>query len=541
MKLIKFLERNSKILMLLFVIITLPSIYLFVYKTGGIKYVYSHTMYIPILLAGIVIGSPFGMLTALVGGILLGPLMPIDVAANEPQELVNWIYRLLVFLSIGSLSDYFSGKFKRGIEVNRSLISVNQDTHVPNINSLELIPNDTKAYTVATVIISDRNNINEVFGYEVFNKVINHTYFNLLSSLPQGSHIIQSDSHILWLIIPFKALQADLQIIIKALDKAIIIDDINIFVEYYIGAGKTTSIKECKNYTVFRETDRYARFAEKNNLPYAIYDENQALKQYQVNLLSEFKNALETNQTYLTYHPVIDLADMSIYKFEALIRWSHPEKGLIMPNDFIPLVENTQLVHPLVDWVVNTGLVKLHEFNEKKIETKIAFNVSGKNFNDVNLFDKLIKFLKDNDIHTNQVSLEITETVLMENPETSKIVIKRFKDAGVTIAIDDFGKGYSSFAYLSQFAIDYVKIDRYFINKIKDESIFEIVKATINLAHQLNFKVIAEGVETLEILNTIKELRCDYAQGFYFGKPVHQDEVIDYYLRNKDNMQEEKI
>ncbi|MBN2540394.1 MAG: EAL domain-containing protein [Bacilli bacterium] len=439
---------------------------------------------------------------------------------------------MIIFLAIGGLSGYFSDRFKKMLKLNRTLISVNQETMVPNTNFMDLIPESKITYTVASVIISDRNNINEVFGFELFNRVVNLTYVHLIKGLPQESYVMQSDSHLLWVMIPFQDTKKDTESIIAALDTPIIVNDVNIFVEYYIGAGKSSTLLECKTMNPFRESDRFARFAEKNNLPYAYYDESKAVKQHQFNLLSEFKNALDSNETYLTYHPIIDLTNMSIYQFEALIRWQHPQKGLIMPNDFIPLVENTQLVHPLVDWVVNTGLVKLHEFNEKEIKIRFAFNISAQNFNDLKLYDKIVNFLKNNSIQPDQVSLEITETVLMRDPETSKVVIKRFKDLGVTIAIDDFGKGYSSFAYLSQFEIDYVKIDRYFISHIKDKAIFKIVEASINLAHQLKFKVIAEGVETLEALDIVRKLKCDFAQGFYFSKPVHQDDVINYYLTN---------
>jgi len=538
--LFNWIKKHYKPVTIVSVILSLPAIYAFVYFTGGIKYVYSHTVYIPILLAGFILGGPYGLITAFLAGILLGPLMPLEVSTGEQQAVINWLYRLFIFMAIGGLSGYFSDRFRRLLSKNKQLVSINQDTLVPNVNFIDMIPDNNNRYTVASVVISDRNNINEVFGYEVYNKVVNMTYMHLIQSLPSGSYVVQSDSHLLWVIVPFEDTKADTNKIIDAVNIPIILEDVNVFVEYYVGAGKTSTLRECKKLTPFRESDRFARFAEKNNLPYAIYDEDNAIKQHQFNLLSEFKHALETDETYLTYHPIIDLKTMSIYQFEALIRWQHPEKGLIMPGEFIPLVENTQLVHPLVDWVVNKGLVKMHEFNTNNLQCRFSFNISAKNFNDEKLYTKIIQFLENNDIDPGQVSLEITETVLMNNPEISKVIIKRFKKLGLNIAIDDFGKGYSSFAYLSQFEIDYVKIDRFFINKIKDESIFEIVKASINLAHQLNFKVVAEGVETLDTLNIMRDLDCDYVQGFYFTKPVHQDDVISYYLQHKDYKDKEQ-
>jgi len=538
--LFKWIKKHYKVVTIVSVALSLPAIYAFVYFTGGIKYVYSHTMYIPIVLAGFILGGPYGLITAFIAGILLGPLMPIEVSTGEQQSVINWLYRLFIFMAIGGLSGYFSDRFRRLLSKNKQLVSINQDTLVPNVNFIDMIPDDNSQYTVASIVISDRNNINEVFGYEVYNKVVNMTYMHLIQNLPSGSYVVQSDSHLLWVIVPFEETKADTNKIIDAVNIPIILEDVNVFVEYYVGAGKTSTLNECKKLTPFRESDRFARFAEKNNLPYAIFDEDNVIKQHQFNLLSEFKHALETDETYLTYHPIIDLKTMSIYQFEALIRWQHPEKGLIMPGEFIPLVENTQLVHPLIDWVVNKGLVKMHEFNTNNLQCRFSFNVSAQNFNDEKLYTKITQFLENNDIDPEQVTLEITETVLMNHPEVSKEIIKRFKKFGLHTAIDDFGKGYSSFAYLSQFEIDYVKIDRFFINKIKDESIFEIVKASVNLAHQLNFKVVAEGVETLDTLNIMRDLDCDYVQGFYFTKPVHQDDVINYYLQHKEYKDETK-
>jgi EAL domain-containing protein (putative c-di-GMP-specific phosphodiesterase class I) len=227
----------------------------------------------------------------------------------------------------------------------------------------------------------------------------------------------------------------------------------------------------------------------------------------------------------------MDLKTLKIIGFEALIRWNHPVKGIIAPDNFIPLIERTQLIHLLVDWVVDHALAKLVEFKNLNIPTVISINLSGKNFRDPNLANKIISKIKNAKIDPSQLKLEITETVLMDNAEESQKIIKKFRDYGVQIAIDDFGTGYSSLSYLSQFSVDYLKIDRSFISKMNESVFAELIKSTINLAHKLNFIAIAEGVEKKEELDKIIEMGCDLAQGFYFCKPIHQDEVIDYYLK----------
>jgi len=539
MRIREWILKHHKALVTGLIILSVPGIYFFVYYTGGIKFVYSHTMYIPIVLAGIVIGSPCGMIVALIGGILLGPLMPIDVLNSEPQEMINWIYRLLMFLAIGALSDYFSGSFKKALALNKQLYSVNLETHVPNINYLQNLPDDEKLYSVASIIISDRSNIEDVFGYEVFKKVVNITFLHLMTKIGKDTQVVQSDSNKLWLLMPVDNLKLNAERILAALSEPLIIDEIKIFVEYYIGLAKAASLNECKGLTPFRESDHYAKYAEKNNLPYVIYDESLIQKKFHIELLSEFQSALEQNETYLAYHPLYELETLTIYGFEALIRWNHPQRGLIMPGDFIPLVEKTQLIFSLLDWVLTTGFNKVNEMKKAKIKPRVAFNISGKNFNDKNLFQRILNNIEESNVAPESIGIEITETVLMNNPDASKSVIKKLRDKGIHIAIDDFGQGYSSLTYLSQFDIDLVKIDRYFISNLDDESILLIVKATINLAHQLGYKVVAEGVETKEVLDIIKKLGCDFAQGFYFCRPIHQDEVIAFYKKNKKFIPEE--
>ncbi len=539
MKLKNWILSHYKILVSILIVLSIPAIYLFVFYTGGIKFVYSHTMYIPIVLAGIVIGSPFGMLVALVGGIILGPLMPIDVTSQEPQELVNWIYRLLMFLGVGALTDYFSGSFKKTLELNKQLYSINLETHVPNINFLLNMDDTDQRFNVATVIISDRNNIEEVFGYEIFKKVVSTTYLNLMMKIGGNCQVIQPDTNKMWVIMEEEDSNTAADRIMKALSEPVVIDEMNIFVEYYLGVGNNYTLQECKSLIPFRISDQFARYAEKNNLPFVIYDEKLLKKKYEIELLVDFKSALTENDTYLVYHPVWNLETKTIYGFEALIRWKHPDKGLVMPNDFIPIVEKTQLIHYLLEWVIGTGLRKMIEFKKKKIITRVAFNISGKNFNDKNLYERVMSMVEKSGVNPALVGVEVTETVLMSNPEGSKQTIRNLREKGIHIAIDDFGKGYSSLTYLSQFDIDYIKIDRYFIANIDDPSICEIVKATINLAHQLEYKVVAEGVENKETMDKLIEYKCDYAQGFYFCKPIHQDEVIDYYIKNKKFILEE--
>ena len=530
-KLKVLLRDNYKLIVTILVFFSIPAIYFLVYFTGGIKFVYSHTMYIPILLAGMFLGSPYGLIAALIGGIVLGPIMPLEVSTGEPQLLMNWMYRLLMFVAIGGLSQHFSSRFRRKALLNKKLMSTNIETDIPNTNSLIDYPCNSYKYTVITVLVSDRVDITEIFGGDIFIQIMYKTFKHLKTELPKDSIIIQTDTDKLGIIYPQGESKLDAEKINKILSKSITVDDINIYVEFYVGVCTNKSLKECKTLVPFRESDKFARHAKKYNLTYVISNETKIQKPLQIELLGDFAQALEKDETFLTYQPIVNLANMDIIGFEALIRWKHPIKGLIYPNDFIPLIERTKLVHPLFDWVIQKSLAKINEFKQHKIDTIVSINLSAKNFKSQNLSKKVIDMVKHANIIPYQLKLEITETVLMDNPEESQNIIKQFRENGLKIAIDDFGTGYSSFSYLSKFHVDYLKIDYSFISRIHEPAIFEIIKAMINLAHQLKFEAIAEGIETKEQLNQLIDLGCDYAQGYLFAKPIHQDDVIDYYKK----------
>lgn len=531
--LLTFIKKNFKSIVFILIVILLPAIYILVYKTGGIKYVYSHTMYIPILLAGAFLGFPFGAITGLVAGVILGPFMPLVVITGEPQLLTNWMYRLIVFVLVGLISGIVSNHLKRIISKNRKLMSTNLETGIPNINYLINLKDEKKLYTLCTIIFSDINHITNEYGISICNKLLKKVYKDLKLELPDRTIIIQPNTEKFWVMMPEQDLDKAALSITNILKKDTSLCENRVYVEYFVGIHKPHNLEECKNLIPFRETDRLARHAEKNNLPYKTYEKNIVDSKHQLKLLSDFEIALKEDQTFLTYHPIVDVKTLKIIGLEALIRWNHPTQGLIQPNGFIPLIEGTKLVEPLLDWVLEKSLGKVKNFYDKDCNTVVSVNISGKNFRDKDLSKKIFKLLDIFNVKPQNIIVEITETVLMNNPEQSQKILDELKEKNILIAIDDFGTGYSSFNYLSRFTIDFLKIDRSFISKIHEPGIFEIVKSTIDLAHKLSYKVVAEGIETLETFKILKHLNCDMAQGYFFTKPVHQDDIIDYYLENE--------
>lgn len=240
----------------------------------------------------------------------------------------------------------------------------------------------------------------------------------------------------------------------------------------------------------------------------------------------DLRNAIENREFHLLYQPKIDAKTNILVGVEALLRWEHPEKGLINPLDFIPLAEDTGLIIPLGEWIIHEALQQQKAWiDEGRKPITMSINLSGKQLRPDYIID-IIQELNNNRISMEYIELEITETSIINNPTQAQLLLEVLHNKGISIAMDDFGTGYSSFAYLKRFKIDTLKIDRELIKDIeKNKNDFTIAKAIVVMAHTLEMKVVAEGVETKEQADMLKEMGCDYLQGYYFSKPVDANSV----------------
>jgi EAL domain-containing protein (putative c-di-GMP-specific phosphodiesterase class I) len=239
---------------------------------------------------------------------------------------------------------------------------------------------------------------------------------------------------------------------------------------------------------------------------------------------TDLRTALARQEIELHYQPIIRLADGSIAGFEALMRWRHPTRGLLSPGEFISVAEETGLIVPLGRYAVERATVELKRWQSYFPMAEPLFcsvNVSARQLFRQEFFDDVVAMLRAEKPARLSLKLELTESVIMQNPDSTARALTRLKDAGAGLALDDFGTGFSSLAYLQRFPFDTVKIDRSFITDMaRNEETPVILRAIIRLAHDLDMAVVAEGVETQSEATKLKSLNCEFAQGYLFGAPM---------------------
>jgi EAL domain-containing protein (putative c-di-GMP-specific phosphodiesterase class I) len=244
-------------------------------------------------------------------------------------------------------------------------------------------------------------------------------------------------------------------------------------------------------------------------------------------LEKDLRRAVQREEFVLHYQPIADVATGEVVGVEALVRWQHPERGLLLPGDFIPFAEETGLIQPIDTWVLGTACRQAMSWQGAGLPPlRVAVNISARLFLQPDMVDMVAEVLRESGLAPDLLELEITETLAMENADLSIQVLASLDQMGVHVAIDDFGTGYSSLSYLKDFPIDTVKIDRAFVSGvIGDVNDAASASASIAMAHKLNLEVTAEGVETEEELAFLREHSCDHYQGYLLSRPVPAGEI----------------
>jgi len=316
--------------------------------------------------------------------------------------------------------------------------------------------------------------------------------------------------------------------ILQAIKEPVPVEDNNIYLTASIGiATYPDEGHDCMTLQRLAASAKdYASEKGGNSFQFSSASINE-LYETRFHLESKLREAIEKNELVLHYQPKVNVATGTIQGVEALLRWNGSESGLVPPNDFIPLAEDTGLIIPFGEWVLKKACSQLLKWNQAgKVPITMAVNLSVKQFDDPDFLNSVKRIIATSGVEPRFLKLEITESLLLDDLDAKINLLRQLKDLGVKLSIDDFGTGYSSLRYLSKLPVDELKIDRSFIMDVTENNNGRaIVSSVIFLSHSLGLLTVAEGVETKEQLNFLKKENCDQYQGFFFSRPLPADEL----------------
>lgn len=382
-------------------------------------------------------------------------------------------------------------------------------------------------------------NINETLGFDCGDHMLQAVASRIRDSVRDGDTVARFGDDEFAVILEDVSQTDDIPLVVekmlKSLSRAFYVDDHELFITTSVGISLYPNDGSDAQALVQNADVAIHHAKESGSNKYRFYESkmnSQSL--YRLNLESSLRKALEREEFILHYQPQIEVSTGHTIGFEALIRWQHPELGLVSPIEFIPLLEETGMINQVGRWVLRTACKVCKSWQDKSARPiTMAVNLSAIQFNDGDIAEIIEETLDETGLDASLLEVELTESTIMQNPEQASNILVRLNKMGVSLAIDDFGTGYSSLSYLQRFPIKTLKIDRSFVKDISvNTGDASIVSAIISLAHNLNLKVVAEGVEEPEQFEFLKERQCEYVQGFMFSKPVDVHSAEDMLTQN---------
>ncbi|MBT3305445.1 MAG: EAL domain-containing protein [Alphaproteobacteria bacterium] len=468
-----------------------------------------------------------------------GTKFPVEVALGMLKEGERHIY-------IGALRDITERKEQE--ERLRYLATRDPLTRMPNRrlftelleDAIRQADEDSSKFAVLFIDLDHFKNINDALGHVTGDMVLQSVGERLQDCLAEGdavAHLSGDEFPILLNSIGDQAAaEAKAEDILRQIARPFVIDGKEIYTTGSVGIvlypDSASTIGD-----LMRNVDTAAYHAkEQGRDTYQFYSERlSAAVQRRLEIETGLRRALESDQLNLVYQPKIDLGTRSISGAEALLRWESPDLGNVSPDEFIPVAEETGLIIPIGDWVLRTACKEAAAWKKLIADpVHVGVNLSSVQFLQGDLFNKVENALAESGLPAGLLDLELTESVLVANPEETISTLNRLKEMGADVSIDDFGTGYSSLSYLTRFPLDNLKIDRAFVTNLPDdENAVAIVRAIISMANSLNLTIIAEGVETENQVSFLHALGCQVGQGYLFSKPVESAQFVKLLTKDR--------
>jgi diguanylate cyclase (GGDEF)-like protein len=389
----------------------------------------------------------------------------------------------------------------------------------------------SKSCMALLIIDLDRfKEINDTLGHQMGDRVLQEVGRRLTALLRQTDMVSRLGGDEFAIILPGASRSQVIGVcrkLFRVMERPIKIDSMPLRIGMSIGAAICPEHGHSAS-QLMQRADIAMYNAKRHQSGFAIYNKDKDNNNTsRLGLSSALHEAIERDELLLEYQPLVDMKSGNVACVEALVRWQHPSMGLVQPDDFISLAEQNGVIRPLTLWVIDHALAQIVQWRSTGIDLRLSINLSVCSLQDRGLPSQVEKLINKHKVKPDTIMLEITESAIMSDLSSARRVMRRLSNMGFQLSIDDFGTGYSSLSYLKQLPVDEVKIDKSFVLDMNEsESDAVIVQSTINLAHDLGMKVVAEGVENRQIWEKIQSLGCDTAQGYFISKPAAASDLV---------------
>lgn len=505
-----------------------------IYLSGGTEFAFTHLMYIPIIFAAYFLDLWGAISFAVIGGLILGPWMPMNVGSNIAQDIPACIFRTCMFLLVGIIVGLMLQLIKTDLSEQLRLSYLEAQTGLSNLNRLrkEISAHTIGKFFMLAFRIANSLDINAHVDYGIGEKSILYVAEQLENAFGKPNVFMAStDTYIV--LLPDIALEhanAMASKVISSMTVPVTIDGLIVRLQVQCAILHSSSHGNSADELLRKLKIALDRSQE---YPQALVIFNEEMIQEnrrKFETLTALYTAIQNNEFFMVYQPIIHIASRTIRGAEGLLRWNHPNIHM-GPGEFINIAEKAGFISEITKWVIQHSAQQIRIWQNAGITVKIAVNVSSKDLNDDSVISYTQECVKKAGIDPKLLGFELTERVIMENQAKVKSLLNQMQSMGIGISIDDFGTGYNSLVQLVTLPISNLKIDKFFIDRIEHENDQAVIREVIRLAHSLKMEVIAEGVETERQLQLLEEMGCDNIQGYYFSKPLSEKEYIQFVAR----------
>ncbi len=508
------------------------SVIVIVYLTNGTHASYIHLIYIPIILSAYYWGGYAASIVAAISGILLG-LVPLNVAEGIKQNTMSWIHRMIMLIIIGYLTGNLFKKLEELNEYLKDKELISDITGLYNTKKLfydltDLIEKGNR-FTIISVKLTNIEGIGKYVDFNLVQKLIKLLISDMKAKFEHLSMYSSSDDELI-LILPDDCQYFDkIKDLVNKYSTAVKIDGFEVRMPLKAGiynfGGKTESLIEIYNKS--RVASEQGEINESGIYYYDVQIDNERKELYEI--AGSLHKALNNNEFYLVYQPKINIQENKISGVEVLLRWDRGDKKPVGPGVFIDVAEKIGLIRDISKYVIENVIKQIKIWEKENISIRCSINLTAQELTDQELIEWAVGKIESHDIDRSMIEIEITERVLNKEFEKINKHLEYLREIGYKISIDDFGTGYNSLMMIGMIHYDVLKIDKFFLDRMCNFEDRELVRKIIDYVHVLDKKVVAEGVETEEQLNFLKEYGCDEVQGYYFSKPLLAEDFAKFY------------